>query len=107
MAILVKRTWRKIIRRSKNLSAIGVIVAALLAAGEAPAPAQNVPAPEYQVKAIFLFNFAEFVDWPTNAFPTADSPLVIGVLGVDPFGVHLDATVRDEKINGRPLLVQR
>ncbi len=38
-------------------------------------------ATEYQVKAAFLFNFAKFVEWPADAFPTADTPLQICVLG--------------------------
>ena len=62
---------------------------------------------EFQVKAVFLYNFAQFVEWPANAFTAPDSPLVIGVLGLDPFGVFLDETVRNEKVNGRPLVVER
>jgi hypothetical protein len=30
---------------------------------------------EYQVKAAFLFHFAQFVDWPPEAFKDAGSPL--------------------------------
>ena len=60
-------------------------------------------ASEYQVKAVFLFNFAQFVDWPASAFPDATAPLVIGVLGDDPFGPYLDETVRGETVRGRPL----
>ncbi len=41
---------------------------------------------EYQVKAVFLFNFSQFMEWPPDAFPTPDTPFVIGVLGADPFG---------------------
>lgn len=70
-------------------------------------PAQTATSPEYQVKAVFLFNFAQFVEWPAKAFPQAQSPLVIGILGDDPFGAYLDATVRGEKVNNRPLIVQR
>jgi YfiR/HmsC-like len=62
---------------------------------------------EYQVKAVFLFNFAKFVEWPPNAFPDANTPLVIGVLGQDPFGPHLDETLRGELIDNRSLIVQR
>ena len=85
----------------------GLLLALVLAgpaAAEAPAPA---PSPEYQVKAVFLFNFAQFVDWPAKAFPDAAAPLVIGVLGEDPFGPYLDELVRNEKISGRPLVVRR
>jgi hypothetical protein len=67
----------------------------------------QVESNEYQLKAVFLFNFAQFVGWPEKAFADADSPIVIGVLGPDPFGPLLDETVRDERIGGRPLIIQR
>jgi hypothetical protein len=69
--------------------------------------AQAVRASEYQVKAVFLFNFAQFVDWPAEAFPATDTPLVICVLGNDPFRDALDRTVRDERVGGRPFQIQR
>lgn len=62
---------------------------------------------EYQIKATFLFNFAQFVGWPTNAFASADAPFCIGILGDDPFGNFLDGTIQGEKIGGHPLVVQR
>jgi|SRR5688572_10997142 len=70
-------------------------------------PAQTTIPAEYQIKAVFLFNFTQFVEWPTNAFADAQSPLVIGVLGEDPFGAYLEETVRGEKANDHPLTVQR
>src|SRR5690348_11218885 len=62
---------------------------------------------EYQVKAVFLFNFTHFVEWPADAFPGPAAPFVIGVLGQDPFGSALDEAVRGETVNGHPLVVQR
>lgn len=62
---------------------------------------------EYQLKAVFLFNFAQFAEWPEGAFAAADSPLIIGILGKDPFGAALDQTVHGETLNGHPLVVQR
>lgn len=70
------------------------------------APAQNV-SPEYKLKAVFLFNFVQYVDFPTNAFASEESPLVIGILGNDPFGKFLDDTVRDEVVKQRKLQVRR
>ena len=64
-------------------------------------------APEYQLKAVFLFNFAQFVEWPARTFREPKAPLVIAVLGEDPFGSYLDDLMKDEKIGGRPLLIQR
>ena len=69
--------------------------------------AQTPHASEYQIKAVFLFNFAQFVDWPPGAFPDSAAPLVIGVLGDDPFGPYLDETVRGETVRGRPLEIRR
>jgi hypothetical protein len=88
--------------------AIAIVAALLALAAAAPGRAQAPPAPtEYQVKAIFLFNFSQFVDWPAAAFADDRSPLVIGVLGSDPFGTTLDEIVRGETVNGRPLAVRR
>jgi YfiR/HmsC-like len=72
-------------------------------------PSLAVPAApaEYQVKAVFLFNFTQFVDWPPETFNDPQTPFVIGVLGHDPFGSALDDAVRGEQVNGRPLVVQR
>ena len=60
---------------------------------------------EYQLKAVFLYNFAQFTDWPEDAFPDDKSPLIIGVLGTDPFAQVLNDTIRNETVRGRPLVV--
>jgi hypothetical protein len=62
---------------------------------------------EYQLKAVFLYNFGRFVTWPPAAFPAPTSPFIIGVLGQDPFGAALDQAVQGEAIEGHPLAVQR
>ncbi len=70
-------------------------------------PPQKRPASdETEVKAVFLFNFAQFVEWPSSKLP-ADSAIVIGVLGKDPFGKYLDETVANEIVNGHPLKIER
>ena len=79
----------------------------LLFLGQRDLPAQTAPSSEYQLKAIFLFNFTQFVQWPAKAFPEPQAPLVIGVLGDDPFGGYLDAAVRGESVNTHSLTVQR
>ena len=62
---------------------------------------------EYDLKAAFLYNFAQFVEWPPEAFESAQTHLVIGVLGEDPFGKTLDKIVQDEVVKNRKLDVQR
>jgi YfiR/HmsC-like len=62
---------------------------------------------EYLIKAGFIYNFAKFVEWPSAAFADADSPIVIGVIGVDPFGPLIDRIVEDKKIGSRGFVVKR
>lgn len=62
---------------------------------------------EYQLKAVFLWRLAQFTHWPEDAFVSARSPVVICVLGQDPFGESLNAAVRGETAHGRGLIVQR
>jgi hypothetical protein len=73
----------------------------LLAVGGARA--QEYQPSEYQLKAAFLFNFAKFVEWPAETFPEAKSPIIIAVLGENPFGTELERTIRDKTVNGRLL----
>ncbi len=107
MALLraLAHTWMN--HGPKRLSLVCFAVFTLLLLGELESPGETALPREYQLKAIFLFNFAQFVDWPSEAFPEGQTPLVIGVLGEDPFGAYLDETVRGEIVNNRPLLVQR
>ena len=67
----------------------------------------SAQAPEYDLKAVFLFNFAKFVEWPESAFAGERAPLSICVYGQDPFGPTLDAVVQGERVGERSLLVQR
>ena len=60
---------------------------------------------EYQVKAAFIFNFAKFVEWPSNAFGEGGA-LVVGVIGDDPFGGALDR-LNGNTANGRALRIKR
>ena len=65
--------------------------------------AQNSQPTEYQIKAAFIYNFARFVDWPTQAFADASSPLIIGVLGRNDFGSSLAQTINGKTVHGHPL----
>jgi hypothetical protein len=95
--------------RPRLLAALAVwaLVCGLLLGVGVPASAQTPPPREYQLKAVFLFNFAQFVEWPPAAFAGPGSPIVIGVLGSNPFGSFLEETVRGERVAGRPIEVER
>jgi hypothetical protein len=62
---------------------------------------------EYVVKAGYLVNFGKFVHWPETAFEGDSSPIVIGVLGEDPFNTVLDKAVAGQVFNGRSFKVKR
>ena len=61
---------------------------------------------EYQLKAAFLYNFTKFVEWPAASFANETSPIVIGVLGENPFGDELERLVKDRKVSGREIVVK-
>lgn len=71
------------------------------------AVAQQPPLTEYQLKALFIFNFPKFVEWPADAFATTNDPFVIGVIGENPFGTALEDTVKDKSMNEHPFVVKR
>lgn len=85
---------------------------ALLTAFSAPvtgflasAHAQQSKPEEYQVKAVYLYNFGKFIDWPPVA--ARDDSFAICVLGRDPFGAALDSTVAGESIHDKKLVARR
>ncbi|MFA6289772.1 MAG: YfiR family protein [Opitutaceae bacterium] len=80
--------------------------ALLCLAGHAAIGATPAVSKEYQVKAAFLYNFTKFVEWPASRFPDDTSPIVIAVLGRNPFGDELAAIIRTRKVNGRELVVK-
>lgn len=82
------------------------VLAVCLAFGGLSAAAQSEISKAYQIKAVFLFNFSQFVNWPANPASDAQAPFTIGILGDNPFGDYLEATVRGEKVNGHDLVVQ-
>lgn len=70
-------------------------------------PAQTVSAPDYKIKAGFIYNFAKLTEWPTNAFRSDSAPIQIGVVGADLLAKYLEEEVKGRSINGRTLTVVR
>jgi hypothetical protein len=77
------------------------------AAGSAGAGSGGGAIAEYDLKAVFLFNFTRYVEWPARAFAAADAPVTICVLGADPFGQNLDAILEGERIGRRSVVARR
>jgi hypothetical protein len=62
---------------------------------------------EYDLKAVFLYNLASFIQWPESAFAGPDDPFVIGIVGSDPFGGVLEQIVAGEYVGKRPFAIRR
>jgi hypothetical protein len=62
---------------------------------------------EYLIKAGFIYNFANLVQWPSTSFAQPDSPIVIVILGEDHFGTTLDHALEGKKVNARPFVIKR
>ncbi|CAN5196008.1 hypothetical protein BH11PSE2_BH11PSE2_09430 [soil metagenome] len=99
---------------------LGLTTAAVLALGATAAFGQTRPAPippaapaapagttAEGAKAGYLSRFGPFAEWPASAFDTPQSPLVICVVGADPFGPKLDESVKDQTFEGRAMVVRR
>lgn len=91
----------------RSLPRILQVAAWFLIGVHALCSAQPANPNEYQLKAAFLFNFLQFVDWPPSAFAGPQDPLSICVLGPDPFGTDLDSIIAGERIGGREIQIQR
>jgi hypothetical protein len=94
--------------RTGRFTVAAMVLAALIGApGPLNAASGSPRSPEYLIKAAYLYNFAMFVEWPADAFASSESPIVIGVVGSDPFGWALDRTVQDKRIGKRRIVVER
>jgi hypothetical protein len=89
-------------RRAARTSA--AIATALLCLLARAAYAQEAKPGEYEVKAIYLYNFGKFVQYPAGS---GAEGFRICVLGRDPFGATLDRTLANETIEGKPLQAKR
>jgi hypothetical protein len=96
-------------RRSILWSALAAtMIASLLGSYSSVADGQDdVMSKGYKLKVAYIYNFLRYVTWPETAFETAESPIVIGIVGADPFGSTLEALAKSKKANGRPIRVNR
>lgn len=90
-----------------RIRAYNLIVLVLLVAAIAPrAKADSTSSREYQVKAAFLYNFIQFVDWPEEKLADGGEPIIIGIIGEDPFGDAFEP-IKDKKVKGRGVVIKR
>lgn len=85
---------------------VAACVCLVVAAG-GHSSAQKPPVSEAEVKATWLLNFARYVEWPADAFAGPDSPVVVGIVGKDPFGPALEKILADRVAKGRRFSLKR
>jgi hypothetical protein len=81
------------------------LVLVMLLGAAIEARAADTVAGEYQVKGAFLINFAKFVEWPAQTFKNPADPIVICVLGENPFGPGLEKAAQSTVVAKRPVTV--
>jgi hypothetical protein len=91
---------------SRAIAILSFCVIVLLTARHATLAESSGPS-EYQIKAAFIFNFARFVQWPVKADANPASPMVIGILGENPFKDDLERTINSKSVDGHPLTVRQ
>ena len=95
---------RRASRTGRLASWLAVVL--LFVAAVFPGRGQDGALPESEVKAVFLYNFAKFIQWPPRCFDGPKAKLVIGIIGTDSLGKYLDQLTGKE-INGHPIEVKR
>lgn len=91
---------------AKKVLTVTIVFLGLLPCSYAATRSDLDLAKEYQVKALFLYNFANFVEWPSDAFTDQSSPLKMCLYGAVPFGEFLDI-VNGVMVRDRTLKVIR
>ena len=95
--------------RARRVRFVGFALSLLLVLRLAPFAARAADSPvelEYRVKAGYLNNFAKFVEWPAGAFPSTNSPFVIGVVDGGEAASVIRSMFAGKQVNGRPVEVK-
>jgi hypothetical protein len=90
----------------RSLALILVTAIWVMASGPEELQAQQRVADEYEIKAAFIYNFIKFVEWPPEAFSDRDTPIILTIVGPDPFGDALDI-LKGKTVRGRTFRVRR
>ncbi len=62
---------------------------------------------EAAIKAVYLYKFAPFVEWPETAPAAEGGSFFVCIVGSDPFGALLDRAVAGQRVGDRPIAVRR
>ena len=91
---------------SFRIRGIAALTAALLLAAPAVRAADLSALAEHQIKALYLFNFTRYVEWPADSFSTVGDPFTIAIFASPEISEDLREITRGKRVNGREILVQ-
>lgn len=92
--------------RIGRASSLFIIACCFFLSASPRALSQNEVSAEYAVKLAFLYNFTRFVEWPPDTYSDPAAPLVICVVGHDPFSQALEGELRTRTVGGHPVDVR-
>jgi hypothetical protein len=102
MKLRGKREWRA--RSFLGLALLPFFFAAWVWDSQAQDPPPTLRPSD--LEAVFLFHFTQFVEWPSDAFATTNSPFVIGILGEHPVVSALRDVLKNEVVKGREFVLR-
>ncbi len=83
-----------------------LLCAVLFGSGEVRSAGAQGSAEEYQVKAAFLFHFAQLVEWPAGALNARDQSINVCIFDDEPRRRELQNTIEGKPVGGRVLRVR-
>jgi hypothetical protein len=103
---LARTRGRFLARLLRGLRIVPYVFCLLNALVAGTAGGQEDPVDEYKLKAAMLYNLTYFVEWPGAAYPDRHAPILLCILGQDPFASSLTSTIPKEIDNGRTVLIR-
>jgi len=99
-------TGRRSATRAAVLATLLLTAWVVLPGPRAVRAADDAGSREFALKAAYIYNFVQFVEWPDVAFADAKAPIVVTVLGDNPFGTALEQATRGKTVRGRDIAVR-
>jgi hypothetical protein len=72
-----------------------------------PARKPDAQASEAELKAAWMYNFSQHVEWPASAFKDERAPMIVAILGQHPLEEALAKIVRGKTALGRSIEIRR
>jgi hypothetical protein len=98
----IGRAWTS----GRQLGLLCIVLLVLLVPGAPQLARAQSDVDEYQVKAAFLFHFAQFLDWPPESLNAADRSLTLCIFDDEPRRQELQSTVEGKLIGARAFQVR-